>query len=1768
ARPRATRTRESARQQRSAFIYESQHDGIFYRQLSTDKAGRSLWEPERRARTQDCTAMRPSGEGGGGCCRTESSSAASGLRSRLTRRSRGWPQELQLLAESGIRDATKPQEVPGAERLLGQAAAARSAAVLAARAGNRPEWQWTARRRSSRSVNSNSCGNCASSWCAQSRNCRKIGDLSLLLLLLFAAEEPPTPPPPLPKPVFELTQPAELPHLSANLWPKSSHSRHLRDSVSAAEQAGDQLQPAGALQLSRAQGDSAADWHQAGAGAGGRGGLWWGSGAEQDSHGGEAVAHSVQVGQAEVLDLRAAVVLRPLVASAHGAVAQRCRCHQPHLALRPGRQQSHEFLVSLAAPAKQAGEPDQRLCRPRQHGAGGGAAPDHAGEAAVGAVLGGQRELSVGQAGGQDVQPGVARTQAGRRLRLAPLAGFGAARADQAEANLLSLRARRDKIAWCFPSLPPAPSQPQSVGTNQELLPAQLGSVQVEPAIIGLTAERGANAGPVRAAGQRAGRVQPLSPDGRVARPGEAEAERDAAGPAGQQEAGGLATAGLCGVGCGAEIVWNSNPQPTSRVGKFVIGLSLGRSGGVGRLGGSAIQQVGGGGVGDDGRPLQDAGGQAGGEAAAGADQQQSVVGERHGAAIRGGANMQQALAGQQAVGRWCQTAQPGLIGDSGADLRSNEHGQVEDIPMESGVRGRQADADPELEWIRRNFKKRSCVKFVYGPDDDSSDDAVCACGYPAGGDHVRSGGVGEKWREDTCTADSGPTNACGEMLLPGGKISKYVRMDAATDPETVKSLLMEIWGLQPPNMIISVTGGAKKLKLNKRLKKAFKGLMDAAKTTGAWIITGGTSEGVMKLAGKAVKDYGSGVGRPVSEHAAAEYACPPAWTVERQLTEDQVRQLTSRLRGEFGDKRVPELMDWIETILKYDHLVSVYELESDDFSCNLDVAILQAIMKANHKKEDQLKLALTLNRDDIARKIVFDGEFEWSTHSLEPFMYKALVLDRPKFVKIFLDNNFMMKEFLSIEKLVFLYNTIYPDNRAKEYIWKVFMKMRDKGKRYFSLEDVGEVLESVAGQFFQSPYLSDPRYIGLCPDVIIRPDEPGPVGDQDTKEKLPILKNARLPIYVQREDEQEATLPHFDDPFNDLFVWTACPWPALLWEEVTEPLTAALFAHRVWSEIADNIEDDMREQQEIRDAASLTPIELNAGRARNRAQVHLARDSDASPLTELLSIRLLLLHHPLPLSVENSGREFEQLAIQLSNETSKSDPIRSELLLIRVSEFFGSSTPLQLASYSHSLDFVSQDAPQRLLNDVWNGGISSQNATLKLFVYVVLTIACFPLYLIGALLGTVYSSETRQRRLAQLQQMDADQDIEELFLRRAEAWRRPLETGLAKENIRFLSGSSTLSCCRKLLEFHQSPRVIFMYNYLFYLMFLLLYTYVILTEFNPVIHPSEIMLMIWIGTLIVEEIRQALFVNRHTFREKLIEYATDPWNIMDMVILVLFLLGIVCRVQPTEDGFAAGRVFYAIDLVLFFFRLLHFYSLDSALGPYLVMIGRMIRDLFHFWVVFLVLVTGYGIAQQAILFPNSFKEAGLIKDVYQRAFYQIFGEFQLDIMQGELPCTFDEDEWANNTMPRCATPEGTWISPILLAAYIILANVLMLNLLIATFAHTFNTLKGHTNDTWRFMRISLVREYSEKPCLPPPLIIFSHAYQLIRLLCKRCWRCSNHRCGCGYNTRSPLQHRFSESVERQLKNWECLHILEITRRMKKANSDADKNILRKCNDQ
>lgn len=89
--------------------------------------------------------------------------------------------------------------------------------------------------------------------------------------------------------------------------------------------------------------------------------------------------------------------------------------------------------------------------------------------------------------------------------------------------------------------------------------------------------------------------------------------------------------------------------------------------------------------------------------------------------------------------------------------------------------------------------------------------------------------------------------------------------------------LLMEVWGLDQPNLLISVTGGAKTFALKPKLVKAFSdGLMKAAQSTGAWIVTGGSHAGVMKLVGEAVRDYSAAHGsrKKVTAIGIAPWGC------------------------------------------------------------------------------------------------------------------------------------------------------------------------------------------------------------------------------------------------------------------------------------------------------------------------------------------------------------------------------------------------------------------------------------------------------------------------------------------------------------------------------------------------------------------------------------------------------------------------------------------------------------------------------------------------------------------------------------------------------------------------------------------------------------------------------------------------------------------------------------------------------------------------------
>lgn len=62
----------------------------------------------------------------------------------------------------------------------------------------------------------------------------------------------------------------------------------------------------------------------------------------------------------------------------------------------------------------------------------------------------------------------------------------------------------------------------------------------------------------------------------------------------------------------------------------------------------------------------------------------------------------------------------------------------------------------------------------------------------------------------------------------------QYVRVSSDTPPRVIYHLMTQHWGLDAPNLLISVTGGAKNFIMKPRLKSIFRqGLVKVAQTTG-----------------------------------------------------------------------------------------------------------------------------------------------------------------------------------------------------------------------------------------------------------------------------------------------------------------------------------------------------------------------------------------------------------------------------------------------------------------------------------------------------------------------------------------------------------------------------------------------------------------------------------------------------------------------------------------------------------------------------------------------------------------------------------------------------------------------------------------------------------------------------------------------------------------------------------------------------------------------
>ena len=92
--------------------------------------------------------------------------------------------------------------------------------------------------------------------------------------------------------------------------------------------------------------------------------------------------------------------------------------------------------------------------------------------------------------------------------------------------------------------------------------------------------------------------------------------------------------------------------------------------------------------------------------------------------------------------------------------------------------------------------------------------------------------------------------------------------------------------------------------------------------------------------------------------------------------------------------------------------------------------------------------------------------------------------------------------------------------------------------------------------------------------------------------------------------------------------------------------------------------------------------------------------------------------------------------------------------------------------------------------------------------------------------------------------------------------------------------------------------------------------------------------------------VRQILASEPKKFGQKIIVYFTEFWNIIDTVAVVLFAIGLPLRFSSFQSE---GRVFICVDIVFWYIRILDIFSVNKYLGPYVMMIGKMVSNFLVF---------------------------------------------------------------------------------------------------------------------------------------------------------------------------------------------------------------------------
>ncbi|KAM6160888.1 transient receptor potential cation channel subfamily M member 5 [Erethizon dorsatum] len=506
---------------------------------------------------------------------------------------------------------------------------------------------------------------------------------------------------------------------------------------------------------------------------------------------------------------------------------------------------------------------------------------------------------------------------------------------------------------------------------------------------------------------------------------------------------------------------------------------------------------------------------------------------------------------------------------------------------------------------------------------------------------------------------------------------------------------------------------------------------------------------------------------------------------------------------------------------------------------------------------------------------------------------------------------------------------------------------------------------------------------------------------------------------------------------------------------------------------------------------------------------------------------------------------KYEQLALDLFSECYSNSADRAFALLVRRNRSWSRTTCLHLATEADTKAFFAHDGVQAFLTKIWWGDMATGTPILRLLG----AFTCPALIYTNLI---IFSEEAPLRTgLEDLQELDSLDTEQSLLCSPGHRVEEPVEVPGAHGS----QGPRAAFLLTRWQKFWGAPVTVFLGNVVMYFAFLFLFTYVLLVDFKPPPQgPSgpEVTLYFWVFTLVLEEIRQGFFTDEDTHLVKKFSlYVEDNWNKCDMVAIFLFIVGVICRMLPSV--FEAGRTVLAIDFMVFTLRLIHIFAIHKQLGPKIIIVERMMKDVFFFLFFLSVWLVAYGVTTQALLHPHDGRLEWIFRRVLYRPYLQIFGQIPLDeIDEARVNCSVHplllEDS------PSCPNLYANWLVILLLVTFLLVTNVLLMNLLIAMFSYTFQVVQGNADTFWKFQRYHLIVEYHGRPALAPPLILLSHLSLVLKRVFKKV---AQHK-------REHLERDLPDPLDQKIVTWETVQKENFLSNVEKRKRDSEGEVLRK----